>query len=188
MRRATPIALSVLLMTAHVCQGDETQIGNCTIVNTDEHPIVIGLYMPTTNGISEKLISVPSRTELYDVPIPLTDDAQIVIAYSATMEGDKVRRTNPIQILGHRPLRFLKNNQRQVTRDAMIVYRGGSDSSFRYDDNSALWLPGWDIEAQDELRRANEKSKIVPTPLTRTEFVDVPDSQQVVPRDARERK
>jgi hypothetical protein len=43
------------------------------------------------------------------------------------------------------------------------------------------FLPDSQIEARDVLRRANETSKIVPTPLTRTEFVDGPDSQQAAP-------
>jgi hypothetical protein len=70
--------------TKQLSKDDETQVGRCTIVNSTGHPIVIGLYKPSKNGISEKLVHVPPRTELYDVPIPVTDDAQFVIAYSAT--------------------------------------------------------------------------------------------------------
>jgi hypothetical protein len=101
----------------------------------------------------------------------------LVIAYSATIEDGKVRRATPIQICGHKRLRFLKNTRHQVTREAMIVYRGGYDSRFQ-DHNNALWLPDSQIEAQHVLRRVNQTSKIVPTPLTRTEFVEGTGSQQ----------
>jgi hypothetical protein len=150
------------------------------IVNSSDHPIVIGLYTPSKDGISEKLVNVPPKTELYDVPIPVTDNAQFVIAYCATTEGDQVRRAKPIEICGHKRLRFLKDGRRQITRDAMIVYRGGYEPR-SFDFNNALWLPDYHIEAQNVLRRANQTSKIMPTPLTRTEPADGTDSQQAAP-------
>ena len=188
MRRVTPIALGLLLLTSHVSKGDETPVGSCTIVNTEDHPVVIGLYKPSTDGISERLVSVPPRTELYDVPIPVSDDAQFVIAYSATMEGDEIRRAVPIVICGHKRLRFLKNNRRQVTLDAMIEYRGGSGSNLGDDRNIALYLPDSQVEAREVLRRANRTSTPVPPSLTRTKFVDGSNSQRVKPANGREPK
>ncbi len=188
MSRLTPCVLSLLLLTPQIGNGDENQVGRCTIVNTADHPIVIGLYKPSENGISEKLVSVPPRTELYDVPIPVTDDAQFVIAYCATMEGDKVRRANPIQIYGHQRLRFLKDKRHQLTRDAMIEYRGGYDPRSAFDGNHALWLPGSQVEAQSVLKRANQRSTPVPPPLTRTKFVDGSNSHQAERGDGGETK
>jgi hypothetical protein len=149
---------------------------------------VIGLYKPSKNGISERLVNVRPKTELYDVPIPVTDDAQFVIAYSATMERDKVNRANPIQICGHKRLRFIKNDKHKETSDVMIHYRGVSafDLSSRHDRNNALYLPDYQVEAKRVLRDANQTSKRVPTPLTRTKFVGGSNSQPAEPSDERE--
>lgn len=140
MFRLFPFVLGLFLLIPQVSNGDEAQVGSCTIVNTEDHPVVIGLYTPSTDGVSERLVSVPPRTELYDVPVAVTDDAQFVIAYAATMEGDKVRRASPIQICGHKRLSFLRDKH-QMTHDAMIVYRGGYDPGRRdIMNNDALFF------------------------------------------------
>ena len=69
MLRMTVALATLLVFWTQPNHAEESSVGTCTIINTTDHPIVIGLYKPSTKGIAERIVSVPAKTELRDVPV-----------------------------------------------------------------------------------------------------------------------
>ncbi|MEM1226140.1 MAG: hypothetical protein AAGJ40_10595 [Planctomycetota bacterium] len=107
MRHLFRFAFAVALLSNWV-QGSEPAQSICTILNTTDHPVVIGLYRPTPDGMVERLVTVAPKTQIDDIPIEIVADSQFAIAYSASTDEGTISRSDPIAIVGHRQLSYLK--------------------------------------------------------------------------------
>ena len=89
------------------------------------------------------------------------------------MKDDRISRSSPIEIYGHKRLRFIKNAKDPKTPKVLIQYRGGSSiDSARDAFNTALYVPDSELEAKRVLTDANYTSKLVKTPLAQKVFAD----------------
>ena len=177
-------------LSALVCingNADESLRGQCVILNTTEHPVVIGLYRPSSEGIEERLINVPPKASVHSISIELTKDEQFVVAYRALSDGKLISRSIPIRVDGHERMNLITKRDNPATPDVLIAYRGGVDPNFRGRDslNKSLFLPDTEIEAQHILRNANQTTTIVDTPLLKIHYTDKLE-QKAEPSDTRE--
>ena len=176
MLRQLLFAFIIALSQPMILAANESEEGNCTILNTADHPIVIGLYQPTEDGISEQLVEVAPKTQIMNVPVQLVADAQFVIAYEASLRDNPILRSKPVAIVGHTLLKYMKKKSESEMPDVMIQYRGGSSIAQRSRPdpfNTALYVPGTESEAKRILREANHTSQLIETPLAQQDYSEV---------------
>ncbi len=163
------VATLCVAFTTHAAYDNES--GTCSIVNPNDQSVVIGIYRPTANGIEERLVTVPAKSQIDKIPIPLTDDDQFAIAYRAEAIRDELKRGNPIKIYGHRRINIIRNKIDPTTPDVLIEFRGFNETfGDLRDQNRALYIPISEGEAKRVVRDANQKSTVGETPLARTEY------------------
>lgn len=172
MLRLSILALTMVLLHPPILSAKESKEGQCTILNTTDHPIVIGLYRPSEDGIEEQLVKVASKTQVDKIPVHLVADAQFVVAYEASLGDSGVSRSKPVFILGHTVLKYIKKKNESSLPDVVIHYRGGSSihRSRPGPFNIALYLPDAESEAKRVLRDANHTSKLIETPLAQQSY------------------
>lgn len=173
MFRRLLITITLVLSQSLIVTADDQRAGNCTILNTTDHPIVIGLYRPSDDGINERLVMVAPTTQVENIPLQLVADAQFVIAYEASLSDGAIIRSKPVAIVGHSLLNYIKRkNGASELPDVLIQYRGGYSvhRSRPGPFNNALYIPDTESEAQRVVRDANHSSQLIETPLAQQDY------------------
>lgn len=167
----TAVRFLAIICFASNTFGADTATGICTIVNPESQPVVIGIYRPSINGIEERIIAVPAKTQIHGIPIYLSEDDQFAIAYKADAEGDEIKRATPIKLFGHRRINFITKKRDANTPDVLIEFRG-FDETFGdlRDQNGALYIPIGELDAKRVIRDSNQKSTVVDSPLASSEY------------------
>ena len=151
--------------------GEDTATGTCTIVNPENQLVVIGIYRPSTNGIEERIIAVPAKTQIHGIPIYLSEDDQFAIAYKADREGDEIKRASPIKLFGHRIINVITEKRDANTPDVLIEFRGFNETyGDLRDQNNVLYIPKSELDAKGVIRDSNRKSTVVDSPLASSEY------------------
>ena len=177
MLRQSLTATLIVLIQVSIAIADDSEEGRCMILNTSDHPVVIGLYQPTDDGIKERLVKVASKTQMADIPVELATDAQFVIAYEASVDDATISRAKPVAIRGHTVLRYIRKRVDTKLPHVMIQYRGSSSIHGTRPGpfNTALYLPDSASEAKRVLRDANHTSRLIETPLAQQNYTDKTD-------------
>lgn len=171
MIRAISCCFAIVFVACIAHSADHDQSGTCSIVNPHDQPVVIGIYRPSNEGIEERLVAVSGKSQIDKIPFLLTADDQFVIAYRAEEIGDELQRARPIKIYGHRRINIIRKKKDSDTPDVLIEFRG-FDMTFgdRRDQNRALYIPDSESEAKRVILDANQKSKVVESPLARSDY------------------
>jgi len=107
-------------VTAPICSAEDND-ARLTLLNTQDHDVVVGVYTPQNGGIEESLIPLPASTSIEKIPIPIVDDDQFAIVYSAQTIDGRILRTKPIRIIGTGRICIVN---RENGPYAIIQYRG----------------------------------------------------------------
>lgn len=131
------MALAFSVATANSCAFAETLV----IINTASHDVVIGIYEPTNDGVSERLVSVKSMTEIRNVPIAVEDNDCFAIAYKASGEGD-IKRAAPAVIQGMAKIVSAGHRDRKVSKAEIVLqYRASGLNPESDSQKSNLYTP-----------------------------------------------
>lgn len=167
------IAIALVLSQSMIVTADDPRTGNCTILNTTDHPIVIGIYRPSDDGISERLVRVAPKTQVENIPLQLVDDSQFVIAYEASLSDGTISRSKPVAIVGHTLLKYIKKKNSDSELPDVLIQYYGNPSNHRLRPgpfNNALSVPDTESVAQRVLRDANHSSQLIETPLAQQDY------------------
>lgn len=110
----------VMGVTASVCSAEDDN-ARLTLLNTQDHDVVVGVYTPLDGGIDESLIVLPASTAIEEIPIPIVDNDQFAIVYRAQAIDGRILRTKPIRIIGTGRICIVN---REHSPFAIIQYRG----------------------------------------------------------------
>lgn len=167
----TVVRCLAIMCVASIAYGDETATGTCTIVNPVDQAVVIGIYRPTINGIEERIIPVPAKTQIHGIPIYLSDNDQFAIAYKAKAQGDEIIRATPIKLFGHRRINLITKKADATIPDVLIEFRGFNETyGDLRDQNSSLHIPRIELDAKRIIRESNQKNTVVNSPLASSEY------------------
>lgn len=167
----TVVRCLAIMCVACNAYGDETATGTCTIVNSENQVVVIGIYRPTMNGIEERIIPVPAKTQIHGIPIYLSNNDQFAIAYKADAQGDEIKRATPIKLFGHRRINLITKKRDANAPDVLIEFRGFNETyGDLRDQNRALYIPIDESDAKRIICDSNKKSTVVDSPLASIEY------------------
>lgn len=91
-----------------------------TIINTSDHPVVLGIYETTSQGIKETLIPVNKMTEVRSVPISYEGNECFAVAFRAESSNGTITRATPTVIHGMKKL-----SRSPQTEETVLQYRAG---------------------------------------------------------------
>lgn len=118
--------LFILIVVAAVISMN-ARADTVTIINTSDHPVVIGVYESTSKGIRETLIPVNKMTEVANVPISYDGNECFAVAYRAESSDGRITRATPTVIHGMQKLSRSHDRKSPKTEETVLQYRAGSD-------------------------------------------------------------
>ena len=111
-----PLSFTTIVVASLISMN--ARADTVTIINTSDHPVMIGIYETTSQGIRETLIPVNTMTEVHNVPISYNGNECFAVAYRAESSNGTITRATPTVIHGMKKL----SRKREET---VLEYRAG---------------------------------------------------------------